>query len=393
MADKNKTSKQGIRLSVDLDWAVKTCARCGFCKVVCCTYPHGGGFEAYSPRAKIRFLKLLSEGKAELTPEWVDRLYRCTSCERCQEVCQCSIPLVELWEEARALTVDRDLGPMPAHKMLRSFAEVCGNPYNEPADQRTQWMLPHHAPSEEADTLVFAGCTAAYRMPMMLQIGATILKHQNIPYICAGGEEQCCASPFLRTGQTEVAETLIARNLDLFHRLGIRCIITPCGGCSKTLKKDYPEWAEKLGKPWDFRVLHFSELYLELLEAGELVLANRIEKSVTYHDPCHVGRSQKLFEAPRAILKAIPGLRLIEMDYCREESRCCGAGGGVKAGYPDMAATIAHDRVEEAKETGADILATMCPFCQTSFTGALEQLGTPMRLAGVDELLLESLGV
>lgn len=389
---KDKAGKHGIQLSADLNWAVKTCARCGFCKVACCTHSHGGGYESFSPRDKVRYLKLLAEGKAELTPEWVDRLYRCTSCERCQQTCQCSIPLVELWEAARAATVDQDLGPMPAHKMLRSHAEACNNPYNEPPEERAQWMLPHHSPSDKADILVFAGCTAAYRMPKMLQIGTTILQHQNIPYMYAGGKEHCCASPFLRTGLNSLAKKLISHNIDLFHDQGVKRIITPCGGCSKTLKKDYPEWAEALGKRWDFKVQHFSELYVDLLDSGELELKNTIVETVTYHDPCHVGRSQKLFDGPRAILEAIPGLTLVEMDYNREEARCCGAGGGVKAGFPDMAMAIARKRVEEASETGAKILATMCPFCQMSFSGALEELDSPMRLAGIEELLLESLG-
>jgi len=374
----------------ELTNAVDTCARCGFCKVSCPTYPFGGGFETFSPRAKVYFLKDYYEGRAELTPEWVDRLYRCTTCERCQSVCQTAIPLVHLWEGIRSEIVQKGLGPMPAHKKLRALAEEFGNPYGEPATKQSQWMLPEHKPVDSAELLIFGGCTASYRMPPMLQTGVTILTRLGIPYAYAGGREQCCASPLLRTGQLETAEGLIARNLDLFASTGARQIVTPCGGCSKTLKHDYPVWAKKLGKSFDVEVLHFSEVYVRLIREGRIKPVKRVEKTVTFHDPCHVGRSQGLFGEPREILAAIPGVRLVEMPNSREQSRCCGAGGGVKANYPQMAAEIARDRVNEAIATGADMLVTMCPFCQGSFAQAIKELGASIELSGLEALLLES---
>jgi heterodisulfide reductase subunit D len=280
---------------------------------------------------------------------------------------------------------------MPAHLKLRASADALNNPYGEKPEDRARWMQPHHRPSEHAELLVFAGCTASYRMPPMLQTGVTILQRQNIPYLYAGPGEVCCASPLIRTGQIEAADRLMASNVELFGELGVKRIVSPCGGCSKTLKKDYSRWAKEHGKSWDIEVLHFSEVYARLIAEKQLVPTKRIEKRVTYHDPCHVGRSQSLYEEPRAILRAIPGLELVEMEHHRESSRCCGAGGGVKAAYPGMAAQIARDRVQEAIDTGADVLATMCPFCQTSFAQALKELGSAMQLMGVEELLLESL--
>jgi Fe-S oxidoreductase len=227
-------------------------------------------------------------------------------------------------------------------------------------------------------------------MPPMLQTGATFLQRQGIPYAYAGGEEVCCASPFIRTGQTEIADRLMGSNVDLVNRLGVKRIVSPCGGCSKTLKKDYPRWARQHGKRWDVEVLHFSELYAGLVADQRVEFRRRVEKRVTYHDPCHVGRSQGLYDEPRAILRAIPGVELVEMEHSRERSRCCGSGGGVKAAYPTMAAQISRQRVQEAIDTGADVLVTMCPFCQAAFAQAIQELGARIRLAGVEELLLES---
>jgi len=377
-------------LRQQLAYQLDTCARCGFCKVVCPTYPYGGGFETFSPRAKVHFLKDYLDGKAELTPEWVDRLYRCTTCERCQEVCQTSISLVALWEHLRAEAVTRGLGPMPVHKKLREFVDAYGNPYGEDQSTQGRWMLEDHAPAEKADILVFGGCTASFRMPSMLQTGVSILQLVGIPYAYAGGKEFCCASPMLRTGQLTTSAALIAKNLDMFNETGATRIVTPCGGCSKTLKHDYPKWAKRLGKPFTAKVVHFSELYVELLRDGRLKPVKPIDKTVTFHDPCHVGRSQGLFDEPREILASIPGLKFIEMPNSRENSRCCGAGGGVKANYPDMAAGIARDRVKEAMDTGADTLVTMCPFCQASFSQAIGELGSNIGLAGLESLLMES---
>lgn len=378
-----------VGLTRELAKAVDACARCGFCKVTCPTYPFGGGFEAYSPRAKVYFLKEYYEGRAKMTKDWVDRLYRCTTCERCQEVCQTDIPLVGLWERIRAESVDNGMGPMPAHRKLRENAERHGNPYGEPSSEQTRWLLPEHAPVERADILIFGGCTASYRMPAMLQSGVTILTRLGILYAYAG-EEHCCASPLLRTGQLDASAELIRRNLEMFLRKGVDMIVTPCGGCSKTLKHDYPKWAGRLGIPFTAKVLHFSEVYVRLLREGRLRPAASVDKIVTFHDPCHVGRSQGLFEEPREILASVPGLRLVEMPRSRAESRCCGAGGGVKANYPEMAADIARDRVAEAVSTGADMLVTMCPFCQGSFTQAIKELGATIELCGLEELLLRS---
>jgi len=390
MGKNSAGSSKKTDITGDLSYSVDTCARCGFCKPVCTTYPFGNGFEAFSPRAKVHYIKQVLEGKQKLTPEWVDRLYQCTTCERCVENCQTEIPLVHLWEELRAETVRQGIGPMPMHVKMREAVDEHNNPYGEPIQERDNWMEPEHSPSEGAELLVFGGCTGSYRMTAMLRTGVTILQRMGIPYAYAGPKEMCCGSPIIRTGQLESASRLIGSNLDLFEEMGIKEIVSPCSGCSKTIKADYPLLAEKLGKKWSGKVKHFSELYVELLRDGRIKPTRSIERTATYHDPCHLGRAQRIFDEPREILRAIPGLKLVEMEFSGENGRCCGAGGGVKGHYPEMAEQIADKRVLEAVETGADLLVTMCPFCQASFTQSIDKLGVNIELIGVEELLLQS---
>ena len=393
MTKKNRLSLfDELGLSKSLDYALSTCARCGFCKPVCPTHHFGGGFEAFSPRSKIYHLKKVNDGKGELSPDWVERLYQCTTCERCVEVCQTDIPLVQIWEAARAESVKMGSGPMPAHKKFGKFVDEFDNPYGEPASERDRWLLPEIKPMEKAEILLFGGCTCSYKMPPMLQTGAKILTRVGIPFCYAGGKEVCCSSPILRTGQIESAKRLIASNVDLFNEMGVKKIVTPCSGCSKTLRHDYPVWAKHLGKRWDIKVVHFAEIYVDLLRQKKLKPVKELKRKVTYHDPCHLGRAQNIYNEPREILNSIPGIELVEMDFNRKESKCCGAGGGVKANYTDMATEISNSRVKEAEETGADTLVTMCPFCQPSFTQSLKELNSSLKFAGVEELLLESLG-
>ncbi|MEE8484903.1 MAG: (Fe-S)-binding protein [Nitrospinota bacterium] len=374
-----------------LSYAAKTCVRCGTCKPVCSTHPYGGGFESYSPRAKMNFLQKVMRGEEEFTPEWVDRFYQCTTCERCDEVCQTEIPIVEIWEAVRAELVNQGLGPMPNHTMFRDNANKFNNAYGEPTDERGKWMLEHHKPTEGAELLVFGGCTASYKMPPMLQSGVSILMKMGMPFAYAGANEYCCGSPIIRTGQLEAAKRVISNNIDYFNEHGVKRIVTPCAGCSKTLRFDYPKWGRNLGKKFDIEVMHFSKLYVKLLEEGKLKPTKPVDMTVTYHDPCHLGRSQGFYDEPRQILAAIPGLKLVEMEHIRADAHCCGAGGGVRAQYPNIADDLAAKRIKQAEATGADALVTMCPFCQSSFALMKKETNSKLEVHGVEDLLVRSL--
>ncbi|MGW8188307.1 MAG: (Fe-S)-binding protein, partial [Desulfobacterales bacterium] len=175
-------------------------------------------------------------------------------------------------------------------------------------------------------------------------------------------------------------------NIDLFNSLGIETLISSCSGCFKTIMQDYPRVA-----PLNFEVLHTVEFLTRLLKQGKLRFPHPVNRTVTFHDPCHLGRATGGFDAPRMIMEAIPGLKLVEMLRNREYSRCCGAGGGLKAGYPDIQNKMAQRRVREAEETGAEYLVSCCPFCFQGLNVGVNALESQLIMKDMSSLVAESL--
>jgi heterodisulfide reductase subunit D len=170
----------------------------------------------------------------------------------------------------------------------------------------------------------------------------------------------------------------------MFNNTGASILLTICSGCYKTINENY-RGVGKL-KP---KVMHITEFLDEKLKEGKLKFQGKMDVSVTYHDPCHLGRHSGIFDAPRHLINAIPGMKLIEMERIRENSRCCGSGGGVKAGFPHIQQAISLDRAKEAIRTGARYLVTSCPFCYQSLKDALNKTTTQMEMKDVTQLLNE----
>ncbi|GAG85678.1 unnamed protein product, partial [marine sediment metagenome] len=196
-------------------------------------------------------------------------------------------------------------------------------------------------------------------------------------------DEHCCTSPLIRTGQIDIVSDFMNYNINQINNTGASKVITSCAGCYRTLKKDY----EKLGADLGFEVYHTGELIKTLLDEGKIKITSNYEKIVTYHDPCHLGRHMDMYEIPREIIQSIPGIKFIEMKRNRNNAWCCGAGGGVKIGYPDWALEISKERLEEAKETGATVLTSMCPFCKTNLADANKEFNMGFEIIDLIELI------
>ena len=195
--------------------------------------------------------------------------------------------------------------------------------------------------------LYFRGCTAREKLTDIQEATEKLLKLADVDYHILD-DEKCCGSVLLRTGFIDEAEEQIKKNTEVLRG---ETIITSCAGCYKTLKDDYE----------GLDVIHISQLLNKLIREGELNLS-KTDLNVTYHDSCHLGRHCDEYDEPREVIKSVANL--IEMENIRENSLCCGAGGGVKSAYPEIAFVMGESRIEQAKETGCKTLVTPCPFCK-----------------------------
>jgi heterodisulfide reductase subunit D len=381
------------------------CTRCGECTATCPTGGEAQQEELVTPRGKILRLKefykrqhglrarLLGPreiGDDELR-ELAGRAYECTICGQCRVVCPAHLDTIEMWENMREFLVHNTLGPMEAHRQIVTSIENYDNPWMQPRTQRSRWsrriekeVRVKDALKERCEVLYFVGCTAAYdpNIRGMALDTARVLGKAGVDFGTLGNEEGCCGSTMMRTGLGEATRSMVAKNIERFERAAPSMILTSCAGCYKTIRQDYPKYG-KVGP----KVVHITQLVNELLGSGKLVLDRKVEGTVTFHDPCHLGRHNLLYDEPRRILGSIPGLKVVEMERNREEARCCGAGGGVKTAFPDLAQKISTLRVEDAERTGADILTTSCPFCYQSLKAAIEARRSKLRMMDLMELV------
>lgn len=195
--------------------------------------------------------------------------------------------------------------------------------------------------------IYFRGCTAREKQTDIADATERLLKLADVDYRLLD-DEKCCGSVLLRTGFFDEAQKQIKKNSDAFKD---ELILTSCAGCFKTLKSDYD----------DVDVIHISQFLDKLIKEGRLNFSKK-DLNVTYHDACHLARHSGVYDEPRDVIESVADL--VEMENNREDSICCGAGGGVKSAYPEIAGEMAQSRISQAKDTGCDVLVTSCPFCK-----------------------------
>ncbi len=374
------------------------CQMCGYCIDVCEAH-RMSPWESVTARGKIYYLNQLDKRgfgamdkimgrKAELSPEFVDAIYKCTGCGNCEEVCHAKIELVKLWETVRAWLVQQGVAPLPVHKGIAQKIGKTGNSFGEPKSKRDAWWPEDVERAEVPDAIMFAGCTGSYRMQHVPTAGVRVLARAGVKVNCLGENEVCCSSPLLRTGIRSMTLDLAKETVIKADAMGAKDMVMTCSGCYKTVSSDFGNYYSKTGQ----NVYHFTQYVDKLIKAKKLPMNNEFKAKVTYHDPCHLGRHSKVFEEPRNILKKIKGIDFVEMDKNRENSRCCGAGGGYKSAFNDFATAIAAERVRDAEAVGAEVIATACPFCVLNLKAGAKKINSSVKVMDIAEILLHVTG-
>jgi len=371
------------------------CIGCRTCNAVCpFSYsPMRAGEWTKGPR---NWIKMFNEVFMKGAGAGTEMVCDCTTCKSCEAHCPLEIGQVYKFIKMREHLVDEGRGPLPQHSRFGESVKINHNPYREPHGERFAWLSENL--TRKAETLYFAGCTACYREKSIAEATVKILKSIKISFGVLGEEEWCCGSPLLRSGQRRLALEVAKHNVDSIMESGAEQVVTSCAGCYITMKEDYERL---LGLKPDFNVLHISELLHSLLQAGNLRFTRVLNMTATYHDPCHLSRSRasfltesekpKVYEPPRKVLQAIPGVKFVEMGRNRDHAWCCGAGGGVKAAFPDVAVWMAVERLREAEEMGAQVMVTACPFCVRNLRDATIAANKPIKIFDLTELTSHAL--
>jgi len=377
------------QLKAQLYDEVAKCNRCGFCLAVCPVYTVKGR-EWATPRGKNALVRAVIEGKIDWTPEIGEALFRCTGCRLCTQTC---FPAVETNQgvlAGRQCLVDRKLYPKVVDRVVEAL-ENNFNISNEPNENRTMWMealenVPaHQFRKERAEVIYFVGCVASF-YPMAHKIPQTlvrILDKASVDFTLMGGEEWCCGFPLIQAGMKEKMQALIEHNQEKVKEVGARTVVFACPSCYHTWKEMYRTDAE---------LLHSTQFIEKLIGEGKIVFQNQLSRTVTYHDPCDLGRNSKVFDPPRNILRQIPGLNLIELENNRQLSVCCGGGGDLEMIDPELSAAIAERKIEEIQRTGAQEVVTSCQQCIRTISGYARKHKIKLKVRDITEVVLEAMG-
>ena len=371
---------------VGLQEAIAACYQCGTCSATC---PTAQSMD-YSPRALWRLAEL---GQRDLILN-SNTFWMCTACYSCTVRCPREILITETMRELREMYIQQEVGPLPGGlSAVLTAVEATHNIANEPNETRLIWSdnLPQRPPqleARQAEVLYFVGCVGAlfpqtYAIP---QSFVQILGQAAVDYAVLGGEEWCCGYPVYGAGMKARLKEMAEHNCARLQATGAKTLVATCPSCYYTWHHLYPE---VLGHEVPAEVLHSTEFMARLIEEGKLKLGP-VEDVVTYHDPCDLGRKSGVFDAPRQVLRSIPGLTFVEMAQNSANSLCCGGGGDIAMYAMDTSADVAQRRMRQAELVGARYIVSACQQCKRTLADGARKARIRIRPIDITELVWQS---
>jgi heterodisulfide reductase subunit D len=363
-----------------------TCLQCGTCSSSCPTY-----FAMDVPPRKLwRMVTLgLKDDIARSSTFWL-----CTACHSCTIRCPRGIPVSDSMRQIREWVLREGVQETP--RALGMMSEMIVQSHNMKGDDNESRLIwSENLPQalgplkRKAEVLWYVGCVSsfypmAYKIPQAM---VQILGRSDVDFTLLGGEEWCCGFPLYTSGLGDRMRELAVHNLERVRATGAKILVSTCASCFHTWKHLYPEMLSDF--PEDLEVLHATEYMARLIESGQLKLGP-LERAITYHDPCDLGKRSGVYDAPRYVMESIPGVELREMANHRQNSLCCGGGGNVESFSPDTVSQASRLRLLQAQATGARYVVSACQQCMRTLFNGARKAKIRVRPIDISQLVLES---
>ena len=420
----------------DYEHDMQRCTRCSYCKWIPWRYMHHSDFmqgcpsaarylwHAYAAGGKWNMGYSLLKGRIEIDETFLDVLYKCMMDGSCDIACkvQQDIEPLQLMQDLRIKCVE-DGQLIPAHMIVIEGLRKEDNMMQSLKADRGNWaegLDVKNLIKDKAEVIYHAGCRYSFDKELwpVVRGGITILRKAGVDVGIMGVDETCCGGRAYELGYAGELTKYAEHQMETFRTAGVKAVVTPCSDCYACFKVLY----DKIGKKLGIKVFHITQYLDKLIKEGNLRLTKEVPLTVTYHDPCHLGRlgepwihwqgkekkvmgqlivhdppkqyrrgANGVYEIPRQILKSIPGLKFVEMYRIKEYAWCCGAGGGVIDAYPDFATWTGIERLKEAKAVGAEAIVSTCPWCKRTFLDAAKENGNKMEVFDIIELIQRAL--
>ncbi len=384
-------------IPADVAWYAYGCSQCGYCIDECDQF-YGRGWESQSPRGKWYWLREYMEGREEWDQFMVDTMIVCTTCELCNLRCSAALPIEPSWMKLRGKLVDQDKKmTFPPFEMMAAALRSQGDIWAGYRKDRLEWfpedLKAKHGPGVKAKNVYFGGCTVSYVEHDIGMASVRLLDAAGVDFTHVGNRENCCGTPMLVAGLWDTFEQIMRANIESVRAAGADTVITSCPACDMMWRHYYPRWAKKLGIDYDIKARHYSEILADKIKKGEFKFPDDgVDRgTVAWHDSCHIGRVSGVYDAPRELIKAVPGAKMVEMSHNRENAHCCGSVLNLLK-EPEVAADIGKIRLNEAIEAGANKVIALCPCCEFQFRVAADKRNLPVETVDLARFAASALG-
>ena len=361
---------------------LKLCYQCGLCTGVC----------PWNTVRSFLVRRIMHQAQLGLVDFEDEDMWLCVTCRACVERCPRGVGIIDVMKAMRRGITELGIAKVPdSLRITIKNISATGNPLGEPPENRANWAkdLNIKEYTEGTEWLYFVGCMASYdpKLQKIPRAIVNLLKKAQVDFGILGNRETCAGESVRKAGDEQLFQTLARTNIDTFKELGVKKIVTTSPHSYHTFKNEYPEL------DGDFEVVHYSQLLAELIKEGRLKPTKDLDKKVTYHDPCYLGRHNGIYDEPREVLRGIPGIELVEMPRSQGNSLCCGGGGGGIWMETKKGERFADIRLEEAIKAGASVLAVACPFCMSMLEDSVLSLdkGDIIEIKDTAELLQEAI--